>query len=100
MKWPEGPPKQRRRGIEPRLLLCKHALLPVSIPHHPAVVMMLPTVPHPALMFLGWMIPAAWGPGVMVIVVAMISVDPDGSSVRPRTATLVYVMRWPDTNRD
>jgi hypothetical protein len=73
-------------------------LAPVAFDHHPAVVMVLPAALDPALMLLGWAIPAAGGPGVVVVVVTMISVDPNRLPVRTWTAALIHVVRWPDAN--
>ena len=82
-----------------RLLPDWFNLAPVAFDHDPAVVTVLPVGLHPALIVLWWVIPAAWGPGVVVVVVAMIAVDPDRLPVRPRTAALVHIVRWPDPDR-
>lgn len=90
--------KKKKRSRWPRFCYFDLNLAPVSFNHDPAAALVLPVAPDPALVLLGWMIPTAWIPYIMVVVVAMITVDPDGSPVRARSAALVNIMRRPDAN--
>jgi hypothetical protein len=61
----------------------------VTFDHHPTATAVFPAVLDPALMLMGRALIVAWVPGVVVIVVTMISADPDGFPVRARTTALV-----------
>jgi hypothetical protein len=59
-----------------------------------------PLVRDPTLVSLGWTIPAAGGPDVVVAFVAMIAVDPYIPPIRRRRPAFVDGWRWPDANHN
>jgi hypothetical protein len=64
------------------------------------ITMVDPPVSDPALAFMGWTLPAAGGPDIVVTFIAVIAVDPYVATLRWPATVFVDRVRRPNANHN
>jgi hypothetical protein len=62
--------------------------------------MVNPPVSLPTLALMGWTLPAAGGPDVVVTFIAVIAVDPHVTTFRWPATVFVHGPRWPNADHN
>ena len=86
--------------MSPAFLLLSFSLLPVTFLHLPMVATVDPPVGNPTMVSLGWTIPAAGCPDVVIAFITVIAPDPHVTTIWWPATVFVHGPRWANADHN